>query len=281
MECVVQRFWRTEKRVISMSSMVVSAFNMVKPFRGKQRALKALFRWLPFAQARSYYGVRMVKNIEDSTWRACMVGGYGTFISDYISSLSRPFIFLDIGSNQGLFGLFAAQHPLCSRVVAFEPNPHTFSLLVRNISLSVHSEKIHPVCAAIGSNDSYVMDMVVPVNHSGASTSQKTDKIEGRHFRSIVVQGKFLEDIVHPEEGREIHAKIDVEGAEMLVLEQLSELGLLDRITSVIVEISANIEGTRHMDEIVSFFDEHRWVLTSRSDGKTHYDAVYTNTNAN
>lgn len=264
-----------------MSSMVVSAFNMMKPFRGKQRVLKTLFRWYPFVDARSYYGVKMVKNIKDSTWRACMVGGYGPFISDYIESLSKPFIFLDIGSNQGLFGLCAAQNPSCSRVVAFEPNPHTFSLLVRNISLSDHSENIHPVCAAIGSNDNHVMDMVVPVNHSGASTSQKTDQVDGRHFRSIVVQGKFLEDIVHPEEGKQIHAKIDVEGAEILVLEQLSELGLLDKISSVIIEVSANIEGTRHIDEIVTFFDQHQWVLASRSDGKTHYDAVYTNPSAN
>ncbi len=264
-----------------MFSIVVSAFNMVKPFRGKQRVLKTLFRWLPFTQARSYYGVKMVKNINDSTWRACMVGGYGTFISDYISSLSRPFIFLDIGSNQGVFGLCAAKNPSCSRMVAFEPNPYTFSFLVQNVALSDHSEKIHPVCAAIGNDNTHVIDMVVPPNHSGASTSRTVAQASGRHFRAIMIQGEFLEDIIDPEDGKEIHAKIDVEGAELLVLEQLSKLGLLERISSVVIEISANIEGTRHIDDIVIFFEKHQWTLANRSDGKTHYDAVYKNPNAN
>ena len=266
-----------------MFGFVISTFNAVKPFRGKQRLLKALFRWLPFSNARSYYGVKMVRNISDSTWRACMVGSYGDFISRYISRLSEPFVFLDIGANQGLFGLCASKNPNCRQVVAFEPNPDTFALLVRNIALSKQKNKFFPVCAAISTVDSGIMEMAVPINHSGASSSQ-TDNAENYHkFSSIVVNSDLLKKIVSRETNSEIHAKIDVEGAEIFVLEELAKTGLLDEINSIIIEISTNIEGQEHINNIMKFFKYYGWTLSSRSGGvdpnnaNDLYDAVYTN----
>jgi FkbM family methyltransferase len=262
-----------------MFNLVVSAFNSISPFRGKQRIMKALFQWWPFSNARSYYGVSMVKNVTDSTWRACMVGSYGDFISNYIKSLNNNFIFLDIGSNQGLFGLCAAQNPNCLRVIAFEPNPDTYALLVQNIALAPQAKKFHPVCAAIGEENCGVIQMMVPAGHSGASSSQMDTSLSGRRFSAIAVGGKLLQQIIisEDENNAEIHAKIDVEGAELLVLAELVRTGLIDKINTITIEISANIEGASHIGEIIEFFDRIGWTLVQRSGGESHYDAVYSN----
>src|SRR5262249_6802707 len=53
----------------------------------------------------SSYGVRMKANWNDRTFQYCYFGTYGRTLANFLRRYERPFVFLDIGSNQGLYSL--------------------------------------------------------------------------------------------------------------------------------------------------------------------------------
>ena len=62
------------------------------------------------------YGVEMQENWADSTFRMCVFGRQGDVLAKLLRRWDRPFAFVDIGANQGLFSLIAATPRLCLRV---------------------------------------------------------------------------------------------------------------------------------------------------------------------
>src|SRR3546814_160245 len=95
------------------------------------------------------YGVRMRANWQDRTFRYCYYATYGRALSDYLAAQDRAFVFVDIGANQGLYSLLAAQNPRCAAAIAFEPVAATFALLRDNIALNGLTDRIQPVHAAV------------------------------------------------------------------------------------------------------------------------------------
>jgi len=254
--------------------LIVSIFCALPHFRGKQRLLLLFFRWVPFSRARSFYGVKMTNNIMDSTWRACMSGSYGEFIYKYIRGLHEDFVFFDIGANQGLFGLYAAKNPSCRSVVSIEPNPFTFAMLAQNTLLSKDREKIHLICAALCTSEVTSIKMNVPIYHSGASSMVIEADPDSRLFSALSTPANIFEEILGELSNKNIHAKIDVEGAEILVLNELNQSGMLEKISSIIIEVSdkTKLNGA---SEIIDFFDNLGWKLVGKSGNSDHYDAIF------
>ena len=80
----------------------------------------------------------------------------------------------------------------------------------------------------------------------------------------------FLFDFQYP-----CIAKIDVEGAELIVLETLAKIGALSKIDSIIIEMSENIRGSGYIDSLNSFFKKQGWSEIDRDGAQEHYDAVF------
>ena len=213
----------------------------------------------------------MENNVADSTYRACMAGSYGTFVSRALSDQKEAFLFLDIGANQGIYSLCAAANRHCIHVFAFEPNPSTFSYLARNIRANKEEGRITPVAAAIGDPEVGIVTISVPHGHSGAASMFGT----GQQISVPVVSSAALREIFGKAQGAPIVAKIDVEGAEILVLSTLCSAGLLEAIDAILIEISSNIRGGSHGEEIKSFFSANGWREGARSGSESHYDALY------
>ena len=57
-------------------------------------------------------------------------------IDDLLAAIDKPFAFIDIGANQGLFSLVAARNPNCQKIVALEPVPTTYAKLQANLALN-------------------------------------------------------------------------------------------------------------------------------------------------
>jgi hypothetical protein len=74
---------------------------------------------------RSVCGPDLLDTPGDQTFALCARGYASSFVDDVIRSYDREFLFLDIGANLGLFSLLADCHPLCRRVLAFEPLPRS------------------------------------------------------------------------------------------------------------------------------------------------------------
>ena len=115
------------------------------------------------------YGVQMHENWDDATFRMCVFGGHGTGLSTILAGMKTPFIFVDIGANQGLFSLLAAQNQNCLSVIAFEPVPDTFGLLHANILNAGLQDKAILEMSAI-SMESGTTKIEMQPKHSGGAT---------------------------------------------------------------------------------------------------------------
>lgn len=180
------------------------------------------------------YGVRMVPNFNDRTFRYCFFGTYGRHISDYLDAIDRPFVFLDIGANQGLFTLIAGRNPNCRHAVALEPIGRTFRLLDRNIELNGLAGRVTPVNAAL-SDRAGAGEIRIKPNHSGAASmnGHKLSREEESVPIALIDAAALARSL--PPEG-DIVVKIDVEGHEEVVVEQLVGSGFVDRIVAVLYE---------------------------------------------
>jgi FkbM family methyltransferase len=224
----------------------------------------------------SRYGVRMRANWEDRTFRYCHYATYGRALSDYLAARGRAFVFVDIGANQGLYSLLAAQNPHCKAAVAFEPVAATFALLRDNIALNAAGATIKPVHAAV-SLQSGIARIATDRAHSGTASLRDAAGADGEEIRILGIAGvdTLIDGTLVGGKGPLI-VKIDVEGHEEAVVEALMASAHRDRIAAIFYEVDerwtdgaaiARRLGGAGFDRLIRFgIGRHYDMLAERSD---------------
>jgi FkbM family methyltransferase len=218
---------------------------------------------------RSTYGPHLLNTPGDRTFELC-ARGYGPFVAEVIASLDRPFVFLDIGANLGLFSLLAARNPHCEKVVAVEPLPAAFRSLEANIARN-GATKIEPIRGAVVTTDEAETYLSFDPRHSGMSriVSARPDAV-----CAPVISARTLDGLVQTPASAVI-AKIDVEGSEVDVVSTLRQTRFYGAITEMIIEVSARNLGRARRSRLLELLAEDGYEEVSRSGGPEHYDARY------
>jgi FkbM family methyltransferase len=182
------------------------------------------------------YGVRMIPNWNDRTYAYCHYGTYGPYLADLILAVDQPFLFLDIGANQGLFSLIAARNPLCEAIVALEPVPETHTRLLRNLAMNGLGRRAQALPFGL-SDRAGTYPIACRRGHSGVAT------LEGHLARrepdaiSLAVEMRTVAGLVpYLPSDLPIFVKIDVEGHEAQVITQLLSSQLSARIMAIFYE---------------------------------------------
>ena len=141
---------------------------------------------------------------------------------------ARPRI-LDCGSNIGLSLLFfKREFPECT-IEAFEPDPQTFALLQRNVKRnSLEGIELHnqAVAGSAGPRDLF-RDPGRP-GSTAMSLREECGLPRGETVEGVPLSGFVHEDVDL--------LKLDVEGAELEVIEDLARTGRIQRIHQIVVE---------------------------------------------
>jgi FkbM family methyltransferase len=221
---------------------------------------------------KSLYGPKFVAKYEDKTFRLYICGSYGTEFSSLIAGYERCFSFLDIGANQGLYSILAARNSCCTGFVAIEPVARTHSILVENISLNRVLVEHLAIKAAV-SNRNGGADIGTFIGHSGRATLlELSGEVEVERTESVeVVDGHRLVELSEEILTGELIIKVDVEGSEEVVLEQLDRGGLLERTSIICIEID-----TRKVDRdaIVANLADQGFFHFVELQGATKYDLL-------
>lgn len=218
----------------------------------------------------SAYGVRLVANWPDATFRFYVDGTYGDFLVGVISRQDRPFLFLDIGANQGLYSILAARNPACRGVYAFEPIPTTANRLRRNLDLNAVASRVTVVEAAISDRVGSAVIHVAGQHTGGASlrghgavpgtTPVEVRLIDANALRPLLQSGDLP-----------LVVKVDVEGHEVEVLRELIRAGLADRMQSIFYECD---EDWVRPDEIEAMLRQAGFAQFIRVGEGRHYDVL-------
>ena len=154
-----------------------------------------------------------------------------------VARLGPGDIAIDCGANVGRFTLPLAQSG--ATVYAFEPNPDAFARLSRDLA-GFDNVRLHQkaVAEAAGTVKLYLHEFAQddPVKWSTGSSllSFKSNIREDTYVNVEAVDlAAFLEELDRPV----ALLKMDIEGAEVAVLERLLERGLESRIGQAFVEV--------------------------------------------
>ena len=218
----------------------------------------------------SRYGFYFKKNWNDVTFKFYIKASYGFFLFDLLLKHDDKFIFFDIGANQGVYTLAADKNPLCQQVFAFEPVAKTFNLLKSNVDKNSGSNKVHLVDAAI-SDTQGTSDVIFEEHHSGCATLANTNSASGLIQKIKTINSAELNKLNIPDH-IEIIVKIDVEGHEQVVIEELTKLKYWLQITVVFYEIDTRWSSSAKIEQILreNGFNYFKKI----GGGKNHYDVL-------
>ena len=129
----------------------------------------------------------------------------------WIDKFGAGDVFYDIGANIGAYTLYAAKARSVP-VVAFEPNPFSYRVLVHNFHLNAITDRVLPLCLAAGGPDENGIGLQV--------LAFRLDDLAA------------IEGIPAP-----THVKIDVDGIEAAILEGAKSLLSGPGVKSVLIEM--------------------------------------------
>jgi FkbM family methyltransferase len=140
-----------------------------------------------------------------------------------VGAAGRPFVFVDIGANVGLFSLFVASTARIARIIAIEPEPGNFARLAFNIAANP-GLPVTPLALALGEAEGTATIVLNARDRGGtrmvAGGSQAGGvQASGVQAGGVEVKCRPLLSVLKDAGVSGIDAlKIDVEGAEDKVL---------------------------------------------------------------
>ena len=130
----------------------------------------------------------------------------------------RPFVFVDIGANVGLFSLFVAATAQAARILAIEPEPGNFARLAFNIAANP-GLPIAPLALALGETEGTARILLNARDRGGTRMAAAATQAGETRAGGVEVRCRPLVAVVTDAGLTRIDAvKIDVEGAEDKVL---------------------------------------------------------------
>jgi FkbM family methyltransferase len=209
--------------------------------KGRWRAERIVNRWAinnpDRVIAKVAGGFRMLLDTSDFLQRMLYtMGDFDPPVRKAIQRLLKPGdVFIDIGANVGFYALCASKIiGNYGKVFAFEPSPEAFAALCTNISLN-GAENIVAVQIALSDSVGPAKLFVDTAHNSGATSM----RVSPNASREITV---MLDTYDHYALEHRLPApalvKIDVEGAEGMVLKGMPNLLAQLKRPAVILEVS-------------------------------------------
>ena len=148
------------------------------------------------------------------------------------SSSDQPLIF-DCGANIGMATLFFKWLYPRSVIHCFEPDRPTFEMLRRNVQAN-HLTDVHPHNVALSDVVGAVEFFVSASRNGSLLMSLDPQRTTAADYKSTIVDGTKLSAFVN---GTPVDlVKLDIEGAEGVVLRDLVESGVIRKVKQFVVE---------------------------------------------
>ncbi len=160
-------------------------------------------------------------------------------------STGQPIILFDIGMNSGIATLYFASMKNVKAVYSFEPFRKTYDKAVRNIEMNSEQvrEKIKAYPIGLSDRNYESCEIGFSIDDStamrldkntGKSDDSDSDKVSIRKFSEIFQ--KILAENVETDPVPIVVCKVDCEGSEYPVFQDMDENGILSRIDLIILE---------------------------------------------
>jgi FkbM family methyltransferase len=212
----------------------------------------------------SNYGVWLKSKNNDKTFNFAL-RSYRNGLEKILNKLDSNFIFLDIGSNQGVFSLVANQNFFCKKIVCYEPNKKIVNYLKHNLEFNKVRDFAIYKFAISSKNGSALFFSSDTHSGDGHFTSKngnlKVNTVNKMHLNKISRTLKY-----------EIIVKIDVQGMEFEVINELFKSKLKENIKYLFIENDPKYGNYHH---IVNFLALHDFSEVKKFGARVHSDMYF------
>ena len=150
-----------------------------------------------------------------------------------LSILKRGDYFIDVGANIGVYSFLASSKITTGKIFAFEPSPKILPKLYENIALNQKKDRIEVIRKVVSDRSQLVnfdTSEYPDYNHISPNSGNKN---------TLRLESTTLDKFIKDQNIKKIKMiKIDVEGAEMLVLKGLEESLQGKKVDILIVEVN-------------------------------------------
>ncbi len=174
-----------------------------------------------------------------------------------IINMSKEEIFVDVGANTGYYTLNIASKLKEGKIISIEADPNTFKILEKNCDINkITNSEIHNVAC---SNHEGNIDFFKTDKHSGINSI--LDQPENNNFNKIKIKSNTLDNILNSRFKKIDWIKIDVEGAELFVLEGAQET--LNYTKHIIIEIHEHIleKNNQTSQQIINILEKNKFKI--------------------
>lgn len=219
---------------------------------------------------KSVYGPYLHQGQPDHQLYLCATGKSGHKLSSIISSINRKMVFLDIGSNIGVYSLLAESNSNFLKITAVEPNPIVLKYLKLNINAN-YSSRIEIVSGAVSKAKNKVELRYNDWHMGMGSISRPGSKAINVNSLNQSFFDNYTKSITE-----NVFLKIDIEGAEHIAIDVIFNSKLSKKITDVFVEITPKWLNAHEVDQIYSTLYLNGFKLSWKGRGVDQYDAYFT-----
>jgi len=208
----------------------------------------------------------VVSTHDESDYISSIIKTYGIWepnITFHILNLDYSGIFVDIGANIGYYSLIASKK--YNKVYAFEPVPANIRKLYESISIN-NIINIIPIEKAVSDIDNSIIELTVfPTNMGGSRDIRETINSSIQHMAQYKLNNihsiSFDSFMNHYNIDIIDLIKIDVEGAELHVLNGMKQSLENKRIKNLIVELSPYISSIQTCIDIINILKINGYTL--------------------
>jgi FkbM family methyltransferase len=144
-------------------------------------------------------------------------GSYEQWMWSYLGILKKDDVFIDVGAHIGLYSIYVAHILKHGKIIAIEPHPYNFYYLLKNVKLN-DLRNIIALNIAAWKEDTWLPLFI------GDNSAQHSLKFATARKHAYIVKARKLDDVLSELGIRKVSfIKIDVEGAEVEVLEGLRD----------------------------------------------------------
>ncbi len=192
------------------------------------------------------------------------------------NTLKKGDVFYDIGAHLGEFSILASDLiGEKGEVHAFEPIPTIYQFLQKNLEINrIKNVQSHPL---VVSNKTGKVEFEVFSEPSISRISQNTIQIKNQIIQKISVDSITLNQYVENNKFPNL-VKIDVEGAELLVLKGMSNILSLkkDKAPVIILELlESNFKNFNYEPtDILKFLSHYGYDFFDLNNNKLEYSAI-------
>ncbi len=194
---------------------------------------------------------------------------------EWINKFENNSIFWDIGSNIGLYSIYAAFKKENIKICSFEPSTSNLRTLSRNISINNLHQKINIIPFALSNlENKFLLLREKNFTEGGALNAFGVDyDYSGKKFNfsnSYNTFGTSLDSLIK-QKILEIpnYIKIDVDGIEDLILDGSKDILIDKNLKSILIEINDRFETQKN--KIIQIMKNNNFELIFKKRNENYY----------